>query len=45
MNIYNAHGQTTTMTIVASFLAIAVIMIPLIMAFSVSWIENIFNRR
>ena len=45
MNIYDAHSQTNTMTLVASFLAIAVVMVPLFMALGVSWIEDKLNRR
>ena len=44
MSIYNAHSQTTTMTIIASFLAVGVIMIPLMMALGVTWLEEKFNR-
>jgi len=45
MNIWNVHSQVTGMTVVASLMAIAVIMIPLMLSFGMVWIEDKINRR
>jgi|TARA_Y100000114_G_scaffold152611_1_gene171162 hypothetical protein len=45
MNIWNVHSQVTGMTVIASLLAIGVIMIPLALSFGMVWVEDKINRR
>ena len=45
MNIWNVHSQVTGMTVIASLLAIAVVMVPLALSLGMTWIDDKINRR